>query len=111
MPVRLPAKHVKKITQLAELRGVDRSTVLRELIDLGLENGQVLLLLRRPGAKGRTAVDRVIRVVAADERVKATQMAVMRAPSVENEVNALRAEEEQAEAWAAYQHHDLKPPV
>ena len=67
--------------------------------------------MRRPGAKGRTAVDRVIRVVAADERVKVTQAAVMRAPSVENEVNALRAEEEQAEAWAAYQHHHLKPPI
>ena len=49
-------------------------------------------------------------MVAAEERVKVTQAAVMRAPSVENEVNALRAEEEQAEAMAAYQHH-LKPPV
>jgi hypothetical protein len=38
----------------------------------------------------------------------ATQSAVMRVPSVETEVNALRAEEEQAEAMAAYQHH-LKP--
>jgi hypothetical protein len=37
-------------------------------------------------------------VVAANERVKVTQSAVMRAPSVETEVNALRAEEEQVEA-------------
>ena len=109
VPVRLAAKQLKKIGELAELKGVNRSTVLRESIDIGLESGQVLLLLRRPGAKGRTEVDRVIRVVAANERVKATQSALMRAPSVETEVNALRAEEEQTEAMAAYQHH-LKPP-
>ena len=66
--------------------------------------------MRRPGIKGRTAVDRAIRVVADDERVKVTQAALMRAPSVEAEVNALRAEEEQAEATAAYVHHHLKPP-
>jgi hypothetical protein len=102
-------KQLKKIAQLAELKGVDRSTVLRELIDIGLESGQVLLLLRRPGIEGRTAVGRVIRVVAATERVKLTQSAVTRAPSVEAEVNALHAEEEQAEAMAAYQHH-LRPP-
>jgi hypothetical protein len=30
--------------------------------------------------------------------------------TVETEVNALRAEEEQAEALAAYVHHHLKPP-
>jgi hypothetical protein len=109
VPVRLAAKQLKKITQLAELKGVDRSTVLRELIDIGLDSGQVLLLLRRPGTKGRTAVDRVIRVLAANERVKLTQAAVMRAPSVETEVNALRAEEEQAEAMAAF-YDRLKPP-
>jgi hypothetical protein len=108
VPVRLAAKQLKKIAELVELKGVNRSTVLRELIDIGLESGQVLLLLRRPGAKGRTEVDRVIRVVAANERVKVTQSALIRAPSVEAEVNALRAEEEQAEAMAAYQHH-LKP--
>ena len=81
VPVRLAAKQLKKITKLAELKGVNRSTVLRELIDIGLESGQVLLLLRRPDTKGRTEVDRVIRVVAANERVKVTQSAVMCAPS------------------------------
>jgi hypothetical protein len=109
VPVRLAAKQLKKIAKLVELKGVDRSTVLRELIDIGLESGQVLLLLRRPGIKGRTAVERVIRVIAAKELVKVTQSAVMRAPSVETEVNALRAKEEHAEAMAAYLHH-LKPP-
>ena len=88
VPVRLAAKQLKKIGELAELKGVNRSTVLRESIDIGLESGQVLLLLRRPDTKGRTEVDRVIRVVAANERVKVTQAAVMRAPSVEAEVNA-----------------------
>jgi hypothetical protein len=48
-------------------------------------------------------------VVAANERVKITQLALIHAPSVEAEVNALRAEEERAEAMAAYQHH-LKHP-
>jgi hypothetical protein len=85
---------VEKIAKLVELKGVDRSTVLRELIDIGLDSPQVLLLLRRLGTKGRTQVERVIRVVAANERVKVTQAAVMRAPSVEAEVNALRAEED-----------------
>jgi hypothetical protein len=47
-------------------------------------------------------------VVAATERLKVTQLALIR-PSVEAEVNALRAEEEHAEAMAAYLHH-LKPP-
>jgi hypothetical protein len=47
--------------------------------------------------------------LAATERVNAAQSALIRAPSVEAEVNALRAEEEQAAAMAAYQHH-LKPP-
>jgi hypothetical protein len=103
VPVRLAAKQLKKIAKLVELKGVDRSTVPRELIDIGLDSGQVLLLLRRPGTW--TAVDRVIRVVAANERVKVTQSAVMRAPSVETEVNALRAEEEQAEAMAAFLDH------
>ena len=54
---------------------------------------------------------RVIRVVAAKERVKVTQSAVLRAPSVKTEVNALRAEEELADAMAAYDHHHPpKPP-
>ena len=110
MPVRLATKQLKKIGKLAELKGVDRSTVLRELIDIGLASGQVMLLMRRPGAGGRTAVGRVIGAVAAHERVKVTQSAVMRAPSVETEVNALRAEEELAEAMAAYAHYHLKPP-
>ena len=109
MPVRLAVKQVNKIAKLAELQGVDRSTVLRALIDIGLDSPQVTLLMRRPGTKGRGAVGRVIRVVAANERVKVTQSAVMRAPSVETEVNALRAEEEQAEATAAVHHH-LKSP-
>ncbi len=106
--VRLAAKQVKKIAKLAELEGVDRSTVMRQLIDIGLDSPQITLLMRRPGAKGRTAVDRVIRVVAANERVKVTQSAVIPAPSVETEVNALRAEEEQAEAMAAFHHHHLR---
>ena len=110
MPVRLAAKQVRKIDKLAELEGVDRSTVMRQLIDIGLASPQVTLLMRRPGTKGRGAVGRVIRVVAAHERVKVTQSAVMRAPSVETEVNALRAEEELDEAMAAYEHHHLKPP-
>jgi len=109
VPVRLAAKQVKKIAKLAELEGVDRSTVLRQLIDIGLDSAQVGLLMRRPGTKGRGAMGRIIRVVAANERVRVTQSAVMRAPSVETEVNALRAEEEQAEAMAAYDHH-LKSP-
>jgi hypothetical protein len=58
VPVRLAAKQVKKIAKLAELEGVDRSTVLRKLIDIGLDSPQVWLLLRRPGIKGRTAVGR-----------------------------------------------------
>ena len=101
---------MKKIAKLAELEGVDRSTVMRQLIDIGLASPQVTLLMRRPGTQGRGAVGRVIRAAAAHERVKVTQSAVMRAPSVETEVNALRAEEEQAEATAAYVHHHLKPP-
>jgi hypothetical protein len=94
VPVRLDSKQLKKIGKLVELEGVDRSTVLRELIDIGLASPQVLLLMRRPGTKGRTDVGRIIRAVAAHERVKVTQSAVRRAPSVETEVNALRAEEE-----------------
>jgi Ribbon-helix-helix protein, copG family len=98
VPVRLAAKQVKKIDKLAELEGVDRSTVMRELIDIGLASPQVTLLMRRPGAQGRTVVGRIIRVVAANERVKVTQSAVRRAPSVETEVNALRAD---FESWVA----------
>jgi hypothetical protein len=110
VPVRLDVKQVEKIAKLAELEGVDRSTVLRKLIDIGLDSPQVSLLMRRPGTKGQSEVERVIRVVAAHERVKVTQSAVMRAPSVETEVNTLRAEEEQAEAMAAYDHHHPKTP-
>jgi hypothetical protein len=110
VPVRLDVKQLKKIAKLAELEGVDRSTVLRKLIDIGLDSPQVSLLIRRPGTKGQSEVERVIRVVAAHKRVKVTQSAVMRAPSVETEVNALRAEEEQAEAMAAHDHHHLRIP-
>jgi hypothetical protein len=98
---RLAIKQVKKVTKLAELEGVDRSTVLRELIDIGLDSSYVRLLMRPPGIKGRGAVERFIREMVANERVKVTQAALMRAPSVQTEVNALRAEEEQAEATAA----------
>jgi len=52
VPVRLAAKQVKKIAKLAELEGVDRSTVLRQLIDIGLDSPQVTLLMRRPGHPG-----------------------------------------------------------
>jgi hypothetical protein len=38
VPVRLAAKSVKKIAKLAELEGVDRSMVLRMLIDIGLDS-------------------------------------------------------------------------
>jgi hypothetical protein len=105
VPVRLAPRQLKKIIQLAEILGVDRSTVLRMLIDSGLDSAWFSLLLRRPGTKGRTAVERVIRVAAAEQQVRATQSAVMRAPSVKTEVNALRAEEELEEARAAYAHH------
>ena len=44
VPVRLAAKSVKKIAKLAELEGVDRSTVLRMLIDIGLDDPRVSLL-------------------------------------------------------------------
>ena len=98
--MRLAPKQIKKIAELVELQGVSRSTVLRMLIDIGLDSPEVSLLMRRPGAKGRTAVERVIRAVAAKERVKVTQSALLRAQSVKTEVNALRAEE-LAEAMAA----------
>ena len=110
MPVRLAAKQVKIIAKLGELRGgEDRSTVMRWLIDLGLESPQVSFFMRGSGIKGRSAVERVIRVVRADQRVKATRAALVRAPSVESEVNALRAEEELDEALAAYEHHHPLP--
>jgi hypothetical protein len=104
VPVRLPAKSVKKIAKLAELEGVDRSTVLRMLIDIGLDSPRVSLLMRPPRVRGS------IRVVAAERQVLATQSALLRAPSAKTEVNALRAEEELAEAQAAYDHHHPKPP-
>jgi hypothetical protein len=110
IPVRLAAKQVKKIAKLAEMEGVDRSTVLRMLIDIGLDDPRVSLLMRPPRVKGSTAVQRVIRVVAAKRQVLATQSALLRAPSVKTEVNALRAEEELAEALTAYGHHHPKPP-
>ena len=75
MPVRLAAKSVKKIAKLAELEGVDRSTVLRMLIDIGLDSPRVSLLMRPPRVKGSTAVQRVIRAVAAERQVLATQSA------------------------------------
>ena len=81
MPVRLAAKSVKKIAKLAELEGVDRSTVLRMLIDIGLDSPRVSLLMRPPRVKGSTAVQRVIRVMAAERQVRATQSALLRAPS------------------------------
>ena len=109
IPVRLAEKQVKKIAKLAELEGVDRSTVLRMLIDIGLNDPWVSRLMRRPGTKGRTAVERVIRVVAAKERFRITQSAVMRKPSVKTEVNALRAEEELDDALASYDHHHPLP--
>ena len=80
------------------------------LIDIGLDDPGVLLLMRPPHVKGSTAVQRVIRVKAAEQQVLATKSALLRAPSVKTEVNALRAEEELAEAQAAYDHHRPKPP-
>jgi hypothetical protein len=37
------------------------------LIDIGLDSPQVWLLMRRPGIKGRTAVERVIAWCVIDE--------------------------------------------
>jgi hypothetical protein len=96
---------VEQIAKLADLRGVDRSTILRELIAIGLDSGRISVLLRQPGVKGRTAVDRVIRAVAANERVNAAQAALARSPSIKAEIDVLRAEEERAEALEAYAHH------
>jgi hypothetical protein len=109
VPVRLAAPWLKKIAKLAEMQGVDRSSVLRTLIEIGLDSSQVSLLLRATRIKGRTEVERVIRVAAAKQQVLATQSARLRAPSVTTEVNALRAEEELNEALAAYEHHHPLP--
>ena len=110
VPVRLASKQIKKIAELVELKGASRSTVMRMLIDIGLDSPRVSLLMRPPRVKGSTAVQRVIRVEAAERQVRATQSALLRAPSVKTEVNALRAEEELAEAQAAYDHHHPKLP-
>ena len=48
--------------------------------------------------------------MAAKKRLKVTQSAIMRAPSVKTELNALHTEEEEAEAQAAYDHHHPKRP-
>jgi hypothetical protein len=79
MPVRLDAKQVKKIARLVEIHGGDRSTVMRRVIDSGLDSTWVILSLRKPGTKGRGAVGRVIRVVAAEQQAKAAEMAAQRA--------------------------------
>jgi hypothetical protein len=44
VPVRLAARQLKKIAKLAELGGVNRSTALRRLIDIGLDSPEVSLL-------------------------------------------------------------------
>jgi hypothetical protein len=80
VPVRLAAKSVKKIAKIAELEGADRSTVLRMLIDIGLDSPQVWLLMRPVRVKGSTAAQRVIRVVAAERQIQATQSAHPCAP-------------------------------
>jgi hypothetical protein len=106
--VRLAANQLKKIDRLIELLGGNRSTIVRGLIDHGLDSTEVTLLLRRPGVKGRGAAGRVVRAVAANLRAKAAQLALMRKPSIKAEIDALRAEEEEAEATAAYAHHHPK---
>jgi hypothetical protein len=96
MPVRLAAKEVKRITQLAEMLGVNHSTVLRKLIDLGLESGWAILLLRKPSTKGRGAVGRVIGIAAAKVQATAAELAAERATGpdqVTAEIKALRARE------------------
>jgi hypothetical protein len=114
VPVRLAAKQVKKSPSSRKNRQTRRARGRRPLDGPAradrhrLRQSSGLAPHAPTGRQG--AVDSAIRVVAADERVKVTQSAVMRAPSVETEVNALRAEEEQAEAMAAYEHHHLKPP-
>ena len=99
IPVRLPAAWVKKIDRLADACGDNRSTALRKVVQIGLDSGQVGLLLRRPGIKGKTVVDRIIRINAAEQRAEATQSALTRnQSSVKAEIAALRAEEELADA-------------
>jgi len=86
------------------------SATCARLIDSGPRQSSGHAAHAPTGHQGRTAVGRVIRVVAARERVKVTQSAVMRAPSVKTEKNALHAEEEEAQAQAAYDHHHPKRP-
>jgi hypothetical protein len=95
MPVRLDAKQVKKIARLVEIHGGDRSTVMRRVIDSGLDSTWVILSLRKPGTKGRGAVGRVIRVVAAEQQAKAAEMAAQRAtgPDQGAEIKAHRERE------------------
>jgi metal-responsive CopG/Arc/MetJ family transcriptional regulator len=94
--VRVPAKIIKKIDQLAEALFTDRSNIVRRLLQEGVASKSWML----GKGKGKDVVHDYIAVVAARERAKAAKAAVASAAPA-NKLNAeIKAQREQEKATA-----------
>jgi hypothetical protein len=98
--VRIPAKDIRKIDQIADALSVDRSTAVRRLLLKGLDSNSWLL---RTG-RGKGSTGEIVATVAAIERAKGADIAVARAKPQDKpaaEIKALRAAEEADQKPAA----------
>jgi metal-responsive CopG/Arc/MetJ family transcriptional regulator len=94
--VRVPAKIIKKIDQLAGALSTERSNIVRRLLQEGVASRSWML----QKAKRKDVVHEYIAVVAARERAKAAKAAVARAGPT-NKLNAeIKAQREQEKATA-----------
>ena len=97
-PVRVPARTLRQIDKVAKALSCDRSKAMRWLLEVGLESGRALLVLRT--SKGRTITDQITATYAADVRASAAEQRAAVAPisqKLEAEIKALRAREDQIE--------------
>jgi hypothetical protein len=90
--VRVPAKIIKKIDQLAEALSVDRSIIVRRFLKQGVDGHSYLL----PTYRGKGEVHKYIASAAASERARGAEAAAARAKPANKlaaEIKAQRAME------------------
>ena len=110
--VRLPARMLKKLNQVAEALGADRSDAIRFVLEHGLNSYRVTPLLRL--RKGRGITGLVIDAISADYQAQLIEQRAKRARPARKgqaEINALRVAEKAAQQIETLADKLAKPRV
>jgi hypothetical protein len=95
--VRLPAKMIKKIGEVADALGKDCSATIRFMLNDAIEQGRTRILLLNGRGSSRFA-DQIVRSIVADQKAEFTEAAAARPGATpEAEIKALRAAEQSAD--------------